>query len=186
MIKYFCDRCGKEMEKGCQMYTGAYDGLGALITYIGAPKHLCEECSEKLDTIKDQLEHEEDIFDMTDEDIELLRYTFKAGDKVVTSDGRTGKIRDICTCDKCKERGFYEANIDYDDESTGWLMISDKKNGFRSYYSIGDRVFGNIDDESVNKELEEISARYNKLIKQKGVINLLKVKMEDANKKGLD
>jgi hypothetical protein len=169
------------MEKGRQMYTGAYDVLGALITYIGAPKHLCEECSEKLDTIKDQLEHEEDIFDMTDEDIELLRYTFKAGDEVVTSDGRTGKIRDICTCDKCKERGFYEANIDYDDETTDWLMIPDKKNGFKSYYSIGDRVFGNLDEESVNKELEEIGGRYNKLVKQQSVIYYLKTKKESTN-----
>lgn len=180
MIKYFCDRCGKEMDKGRQMYTGVYDALGVLVTYIGTPKHLCEECSEKLNAIKDQLDHEEDIFDMTDEDIELLRYTFKVGDKVITDDGRTGTITSICNCERCKKRGFYEPEVDFGDY-TDYIMISDKKDGFKSYYQIGDQVFGNIDEEPVIKELEEIGERYNKLIKQQGMIHLLRYKRENNN-----
>lgn len=46
MIKYFCDRCGKETEKGRQMYTGVYDEFGVLIGHIGAHKHLSIFCKE--------------------------------------------------------------------------------------------------------------------------------------------
>ena len=180
MIKYFCDRCGKE-SKGTTycMNVYAYDGLGCLISYI-CDKHLCEECTEKLVAIKDQLKHEQDILDMTDEDIELLRYTFKVGDKVITDDGRTGTIISICDCDRCKKRGFYEPEVDFGDY-TDYIMISDKEDGFKSYYQIGDRVFGNLDEEPVIKELEEIGERYNKLIKQQGMIHLLRYKKEYNN-----
>jgi hypothetical protein len=183
MIKYFCDRCGKETKIAITVPIYIHDGRGAVIDQIDS-KDICEDCAKKLAEIKDELTKKhylQDFLLMSDEDVELLRYTFKPGDKVIASDGRTGKIRDICTCDKCKERGFYEANIDYDDETTDWLMISDKKNGFKSYYSIGDRVFGNLDEESVSKELEEIGERYNKLVKQQSVIYYLKTKKESTN-----
>lgn len=178
MIKYFCDRCGKEMKSGRKMYTGVYDALGILLTTIGSAKHLCEECSEKLDAIKDQIKYEEDIFDMTDEDIDLLRYTFKVGDNVVTSDGRTGAIRSICYCDRCKERGFYEPKVEMDDGNTEYIMISDKDDGFKSYYKIGDRVFGNLDDESVNKEIKECQKKLMQLYDQRYIIEKLKQRKE--------
>ncbi len=174
MIKYFGDRCGKEIDKGRQMYTGVYDALGALATYIGTPKHLCEECSEKLDAIKDQLKYEEDIFDMTDEDIDLLRYTFKVGDQVITDDGRTGTIVSICDCESCKARGFYEPTVDFGDY-TDYIMISDKEDGFKSYYQIGDRVFGNLDEESINADIDECEQRMLQLYKQLGTIQELKM-----------
>lgn len=167
MIKCFCDRCGKEMDKGRQLYTGAYDGHGAMIMLYGNPKHLCEACSEKLDAIKDKLEHEEDIFNMTDEDIELLRYTFKVGDKVITDDGRTGTIIDICDCDRCKKRGFYEPKVAMNvGVDRIWITDADKENGFRSFYQIGDRVFGNVDKEAskyISERIVELkydAARY--------------------------
>lgn len=62
MIKYFCDKCGNEIKTMAAivpMY--AYDGLGNVILYI-RDNHLCEECVEKFNAIKDQLEHEEDFF----------------------------------------------------------------------------------------------------------------------------
>lgn len=62
MIKYFCDKCGNEIKTNVTavpMY--AYDGLGNAIVYIKS-NHLCEECVEKFDMIKDQLEHDEDFF----------------------------------------------------------------------------------------------------------------------------
>lgn len=175
MIKYFCDRCGKEIQdEGRQIYTGVYDALGVFITTVGAPKHLCNECSIKLEEIKDELEHEEDIFDMTDDDIELLRYTFKVGDNVCTADGRTGVISEICTCDHCKERGFYEPTIKFDDGSTNYIMISEKNNGFKSYYFIGDRVFGNLDDESINKEIKECQNKLMQLYERRHRVEKLK------------
>ena len=178
MIKYFCDRCGKETEKGRQMYTDVYDGLGVLIDHIGTFKHLCEECSEKLDTIKDRLEHEEDIFNMSDEEIELLCYTFKVGDKVIADDGRTGTIVDICTCDRGRERGFYEPTVQMD---IGVRQIeitdTDKENGFSSFYQIGDRVFGNVDNEAseyILQRIEELEHELTEYEEQLKVIRELK------------
>lgn len=174
MIKYFCDRCNKESKEQVSIIPiYAYDGLGNKILSLYG-KHLCEECCAKLDSIKEQLKHEEDIFDMTDEEIELLRYTFKVGDKVITANGRTGKITGICTCDQCKQRGFYEANIEFNDKDTDYLMISDKKNGFKAYFSIGDRIFGNLDEKSVDKEINECYDRLLQLSEQLGMMTRLK------------
>lgn len=182
MIKYFCDRCGKECDKDAMtIQRFAYDGLGATITWI-RNDHLCKECIDKFLTVKDKLKHDDDIFNLSDEDIELLCYTFKVGDKVITNDGRTGTIRSICYCDRCKERGFYEPKVVTDDDMDPiWITDTDKDDGFKSFYQIGDRVFGNINEESVNKELEEIGERYNKLVKQQSVIYYLKTKKESTN-----
>ena len=74
MIKYFCDRCGKECDKDVMtIQRFAYDGLGATIAWI-RNDHLCKECIEKFMEIHDKLEHEDDIFDMSDEDIELCLF----------------------------------------------------------------------------------------------------------------
>lgn len=62
MIKYFCDKCDNEIKgriTAVPMY--AYDGLGAAIVFIKT-NHLCDNCVEKFNAIKDQLEHEEDFF----------------------------------------------------------------------------------------------------------------------------
>lgn len=182
MIKYFCDRCGKETKKEARFIPKdvARGGISNSVMFVFDNGILCEKCAEKFDAIKDKLKHEEDIFNMTEEEIRLLRCSFKVGDKVITADGRTGTITSICTCERCKERGFYESEVDFGDY-TDYIMISDKEDGFKSYYQIGDRVFGNLDEESVIKELEEIGERYNKLIKQQGMIHLLRYKKEYNN-----
>ena len=175
MIRYFCDRCDKEIEdNGRKMYVGAYDALGMLITTIGQPKHLCEECSAKLDAIKDQLKCEEDIFNMADEDVELLRYAFKVGDEVITDDGCVGTITDICTCDHCKKRGFYEPIVQMKIGSQIYITDTDKENGFISYYKIGDRVFGNINDKHLWKHRETYQKAIEEIDAQLGVIESIK------------
>lgn len=181
MIKYFCDRCGKEIKEQASIISiYAYDGLGnKIVSFYG--KHLCEECSAKLDEIKDQLEHEEDIFDMTDEDIELLRYTFKVGDKVIASDGLIGTVTEVCTCSECKRRGFYELTVEMEDGSIDYVMATDKKRGFDAYYSIGDRVFGNLDEEYVTKKMNEAWKEHKQFVKQLGLIKTLKEKKWSAN-----
>lgn len=35
-------------------------------------------------------------------------YNFKVGDKVITVYGEVGQIVDICQCENCEKRGFYE------------------------------------------------------------------------------
>ena len=182
MIKYFCDRCGKETKKNAMVVQKevARGGISNSVMLVFDTGMLCEECAEKFDAIKDKLEYVEDIFNMTDEEIASLRCVFKVGDKVITSDGRTGTITSICECESCKKRGFYEPEVDFGDY-TDYIMISDKEDGFKSYYQIGDRVFGNLDEEPVIKELEEICERYNKLIKQQGMVHLLRYKKENNN-----
>lgn len=161
MIKYFCDRCGKEIKGKVHEITDTTEAIvyhtREVIATWKNVEHICDECNQK---------------DLT--------CGFKVGDKVITADGRTGTITDLCTCDRCKERGFYEPTVDFGDY-TDYIMTSDKNDGFKSYYQIGDRVFGNINEESVNKELEEIGERHNKLVKQQSVIYYLKTKKENAN-----
>lgn len=173
MIKYFCDRCGKECDKDARtIQRFAYDSLGVGVVWL-RNDHLCKECNEIFEEVHDKLKHEDDIFDMTDKEIELLRYAFNVGDKVIASDGRTGTITHICTCDKCKKRGFYEPTVDFGDY-TGYITISEKDDGFKSYYQIGDRVFGNLDEETVNKEVDEYKKKLLKLYEQLGLITNLK------------
>lgn len=177
MIKYFCDRCGRESRLPIILPIYVHDGKGIVIMQIDE-KLICEDCAKQLAEIKDELvknHYLQDFLQMTDEDIELLRYTFNVGDKVITSDGRTGTIRSICHCDGCKERGFYEPEVDFG-YYMDYIMVSDKEDNFKSYYQIGDRVFGNLNEEPVIKELEEIGERYNKLVKQQGMIHLLRYK----------
>ena len=174
MIKYFCDRCGKECDKEAMtIQRFVYDGLGAKIDWI-RNDHLCSECMGKFLAIRDKLKYEDDIFDMTDEDVELLRYTFKVGDEVITDDGRVGIIESVCTCDKCKERGFYEPRVKMKIGSQIYITDTDKSDGFRGYYKIGDQVFGNINDgylwqhrEAYMKAIEEIDAQLDVIKKLK-------------------
>lgn len=176
MIKYFCDRCGKESKIQLTLPLYIHDGKGNVIEQVGE-KDICEDCAKKLAEIKDELvkkHYLQDFMLMSDEDIELFRFKCKVGDKVITANGRTGTITSICDCECCKSRGFYEPEVDFGDY-TDYIMISDKKNGFKSYYSIGDRIFGNLDEESVNKEIYECQNRMLQLYYQLGTIQELKI-----------
>ena len=186
MIKYFCDRvgCGKEIkEKATLIPIYAYDGKGIKIVQFG-DKHICEDCAKKLEEIKDTLlsnHYEQDFLQMTDEDIELLRYTFKVGDKVITDDGRTGTITEICICDRCKKRGFYESKVKMDvGMDQIWITDTDKENGFKSFYQIGDRVFGNIDAEASKYIGEQITKLEYEATQYKAQLNMVK-KLENNN-----
>jgi hypothetical protein len=155
MIKYFCDRCGKEIKD--TMYTEsdtteAVDCFGNIVSTFTRIMHYCDECR-----------------------YEELSCGFKVGDKVITNDGRTGVISEICTCETCKKRGFYEPTVTLDDGTSEYIMISDKENGFKSYYKIGDHVFGNLDEESIQKEMMNHFAQMAKLQKQYETIQKLKM-----------
>ncbi len=162
MIKYFCDRCGNEIKGKVHEETNTTEAMncatGEVVAMWKTVEHICDECEQK-----------------------NMTCGFKVGDKVITNDGRTGVISDICTCETCKKRGFYEPTVAMDDGTSEYIMISDKKNGFKSYYSIGDRVFGNLDEESVTKEMNEMWDRQVKLIEQLGLIKTLKEKGWSAN-----
>lgn len=154
MIKYFCDVCGKEIKD--KAYTEietseASDAFGNIVGKFATIKHVCDECK-----------------------YEELSCGFKVGDKVITADGRIGTIRSICYCDRCKERGFYEPKVVTDVGSDPiWITDTDKEDDFKSFYQIGDRVFGNLDEESLLKEI--------RLINQQ--MQDLKIKRDDLSKR---
>ena len=177
MIKYFCDRCGKESRIPIMLPIYIHDGKGSVINQIDE-KLICEDCAKKLAEIDDVLtkkHYRQDFLLMSDEDIELLLYTFKVGDKVITSDGRTGTIRSICYCDRCKERGFYEPKVEMDvGVDQIWITDTDKENGFMSFYQIGDRVFGNIDLETSEYIRERITELEYDAIRYKSQLNMMK------------
>lgn len=186
-VKYFCDKCGNECKSNCTvipMY--AYDGLGMKIVHI-KNNILCDECAKKFKLVEDRLEHDEDFFDMTDVDIALMEYDFKVGDKVITSTGQTGVIESICDCKNCKERGFCEPNVrTINGVGEIYITDNDKRVGFKSFYQIGEYLFGNIDKESVEYDIENESRKieeatnnmytYKRQLKRLNIIEALGVK----------
>lgn len=85
-----------------------------------------------------------------------VEYDFKVGDVVITDTGVVGAIEDICDCDRCKARGFYEPTVKVTNgaDDTIWITDTDKENGFIRFYQIGKYKFGNIDKESVECSIE--------------------------------
>ena len=156
MIKYFCDRCGKEV-----------DEVKMTLSMVRGDKscgiqHLCPECTSKFQIIKDRLHNWIDFLKMSDEDIALREYEFKVGDEVITSDGRVGVIKSICECENCRKRDFYEPQVKLlGGVDNIYITDTDKKNGFSNFYKIGKYKFGNVDKESIleaiNNTVDELS-----------------------------
>lgn len=146
MIKVYCDECGKEI-------TGNINKIIREVQFLDDLNRVIQVLPEEI-LICDECQYNE------------LTYGFKIGDEVITNDGRVGEIIDICTCDACKKRGFYEPEIQYNNGETDYIMISAKNNGFKNFYKIGDRVFGNLDEERLvlrivarKEEMEELEAQ---------------------------
>lgn len=175
MIKYFCDRCNKEiMCDGLCVPIYARDGLGVELVHI-KNKHLCAECTKQFNMVKDRLDDVDDFFGMSDEDINLMEYDFKVGDQVITDIGEIGYIESICKCEKCKNRGFYEPSVVTQIGSDRiYITDTDKASGFSSFYRIGKYTFGNLDRdfldslirtkrEYIDEKVNELSAYYDQL-----------------------
>lgn len=180
MIKVYCDKCGNEIVSK-HGHRCTKDGKDLI--------YMCDDCHTLLMSVKDKINiyrtsDVEKFCKMSAEDIELLRYTFKVGDKVITSTGKVGTIINICTCDSCKRRGFYEPRVDVEIGSGSiWITDNDKRLNFKSFYKIGDQVFGNIDEQSILHDIkyqeEEINNRRQELYElsqQLYVVNNLKKK----------
>lgn len=154
-VRYFCDRCDKEFNSsGLLIPIYARDAFGTKLTHIDDGL-LCKECVEKFNVVKDHLKYEEDFFNMTDKDIALIEYKFNVGDRVITSTGQVGIIKDICDCDRCKERGFYEPRVEtLVGADKIYITDNDKRVNFKSFYEIGKYKFGNIDKDSIEYSIE--------------------------------
>ena len=155
MIKVFCDKCGKEITGNVNTVTEetrAIDCQDNVVATWTDTVHYCDECQ-----------------------YEELTCGFKVGDKVITDDGRVGVIKSICDCDKCKKRGFYEPNVKMTiGDNQIWITDTDKKNGFISFYQIGDQVFGNVDEEAAERIKERIGELRHELAEYESQLNMLK------------
>ena len=102
-------------------------------------------------------------------------YEFNVGDKVVTVLGEVGHIVDICKCDYCEMRGFFEPY--WVDDSTGqknYIMIADAECEFSDYYQIGKYRFDNVlRKKAVMLDIEHCERELNAYKKRLAVIEEL-------------
>ena len=165
MIKIFCDKCGKEITRNVNTVIEETEAKNCcdntVMKFASASYQYCDECIEN---------------DLT--------CGFKVGDEVITSTGEVGRIIDICTCDRCRERGFYEPTVEVKIGNDAiYITDNDKRNNFSSFYNIGDKVFGNIDEDAVKDSIKSVTNQIYKLQSelielnlQLDVINILKKK----------
>lgn len=70
---------------------------------------------------------------------------FNVGDEVITIHGERGKITEICHCDLCRERGFFEPTWKDEYGNTSYVSIYDATEGLPDYYRIGKYRFNEFD-----------------------------------------
>lgn len=130
MIKVYCDKCGKEITGNVNTVveeTEAFDCHDNVVAKWQTTLHYCKECQYN-----------------------ALTCGFKVGDMVITSTGKVCTITDICTCDECEDNGFYEPTVEVEiGNGPIWITNNDKRVNFRSFYKIGNQIFGNIDEQCV-------------------------------------
>ena len=98
-------------------------------------------------------------------------YKFEVGDTVITTDGRTGKITDICKCVECAARGFYEPIWNRDDgEGSVYITQVCAEIGFPEYYQIGSYRFNDFVKDGVLCEMAIYEAELTRLKNQLKVI----------------
>lgn len=78
---------------------------------------------------------------------------FNIGDFVENRDGRIGYISDICHCDECKRRGFFESTIRYLDGTSDYISNYSVKHVSQDYKQIGTQKF---DNDYYEKEIESL------------------------------
>lgn len=121
-----------------------------------------------------------------------MEVLLKIGAYVITSRGEVGVIEDICMCDKCAERGFYEPQIKtIIGDGTIMCTDADWRSNFRSFYQIGDVVLGNVDNDDLLTEifncedlLEETKNRLLILHEQQTILDKIKTENRYGSSNG--
>ena len=102
MIKYFCDRCGKEIS-----YANGYTIPPMMKNENGIMHHggffICNECYHKWREVKDRVS-DIDFVEMSDKELQPYRCDFKIGDKVLVISGPfTDRIVEVVAVSEEKE-----------------------------------------------------------------------------------
>lgn len=89
--------------------------------------------------------------------LKITEYDFRPGDEVVTTSGARGVITEVCHCDRCRERGFFEPYWEESNDSIGdYITIDEAKRGFKGFYRIGKYYFNSFDRTAVLKDLRSL------------------------------
>lgn len=183
MIKLICDKCAEEVSSLHTEFDTeeARDVHGAIITSFTKAKYeLCSKCYEQYKRLGLSIS---EYMEKSLDELNLLDSTFKVGDEVITADGRVGVIESICDCEHCKKRGFYEPEVKLiTGYNTIWITDTDKNDGFKRFYRIGDKFFGNIDDDAFYSLRDRINECKKEIIDSEAQLKVLKQLQED--KKG--
>jgi hypothetical protein len=135
MNKFYCSKCGKEITNNARNIIEEFEAKDISGHTIATfRKFICDECKYN-----------------------GLTCGFKVGDEVITSTGQVGKITDICDCDRCEERGFYEPTVETETGDRIYITDNDKRVNFRSFYKIGDNIYGNIDEDVLLDQIKSTS-----------------------------
>lgn len=103
---------------------------------------------------------------------------FKVGDKVITYTGLKGVIIKICDCGMCRKRGFLEADVKYENGDEEIITHYDFVQGFRLFYSIGDKIYGNL--ENVDYLIDDIKGCQETIKRKKKQIKTIeKLKLKE-------
>lgn len=94
-------------------------------------------------------------------------YEFNIGDVVITTEGETGKIVDICKCERCRDRGWYEPLWRNDDTGEeDYITDYQYESGFVRFYRIGKYRFGKFEMQAVCNKILDLKDQIAKLEKQ--------------------
>ena len=91
-------------------------------------------------------------------------YAFNVGDLVITTEGETGEIVDICRCERCRNRGWYEPMWRNDDTGEiDYITDYQAESGFVGFYRIGDHRFGRFETQRVCDKIADLKNQVEKL-----------------------
>ena len=89
-----------------------------------------------------------------------MKYEFHVGDYVEDVTGRIGYINSICQCKRCKERGFYEPHVMYNNGDCDYITAHECEKGLPSYKRIGQYEFTKQNDDKIEPLCEEYTESF--------------------------